>query len=206
MTEQYVKRAFFEKYSTSLEEALSMCLGRIRREFTCATADLVSRLEALEARDADPTAQAIEAGLGIEVDEEDLAQVSGAILTAVKPVLLSEAEAIQGAALAAGLTQREADDQVKAWLTRTLGFIVPHLTEVASDWIASNGPPADVAAVQELPPAESARPAGGDAPEDGDSTPGGQVQNSEGSDHGTGVIPPLSLTRLPLDENSDDAS
>lgn len=173
MTEQYVKRAFFEKYSTSLEEALSMCLGRVRRELAGTTADLVSRLEALEARAAAPAPQAIEAGPEIEVDEEDLVQVSGAILTAVKPLLLTEAEAIQGAALAAGLTQREADDQVKAWLTRTLGFIVPHLTEVASDWMASNGPPAALAAVQELPPVESARPAGGDAPEDGDSTPGG---------------------------------
>jgi hypothetical protein len=202
MTEGYITRSFFKKYAVNLEEALGMCLGKVRKEFAGVTADLVSRLEALESRAAAPAAEEIAPRPEAEVDAEDLVQVSGAILTAVKPVLLSEAEAIQGAALAAGLTQREADDQVKAWLTRTLGFIVPHLTEVASDWIASNGPPAVLgAAAQEPPAVESARPAAGDVP-----APGGHVQNSEGSEERTGDVPPLSLTRLPLDENSDDAA
>lgn len=171
MTEGYITRSFFTKYAASLEEAMGMCLGRIRKEFTGVTADLVSRLEALEARAGIPAAEEVALPPETEVDVEDLAQVSGAILTAVKPILLTEAEAIQGAALAAGLTQREADDQVKAWLTKTLGFIVPHLTEVASDWIASNGPPAAVAAVQEPPAAESARPAAGDVPDPGGARP-----------------------------------
>jgi hypothetical protein len=201
MTEQYVKRSFFEKYAASLEEALSACLGKVRKELTASTAALVSRLEALESRAGIPAAEEVALPPETGVDVEDLEKVSGAILTAVRPVLLSEAEAIQGAALAAGLTQREADDQVKAWLTRTLGFVVSNVTEAASDWIASNSPPADVAAVQEPPAAESARPAAGDVPD-----PGGRLQNSEGSEERTGVIPPLSLTRLPLDKNSDDAS
>lgn len=197
MTEEFVKRSLFKKYAANLEEALSMCLGRIRKEFTGVTADLVSRLEALEARAAEPAAQAIKAAPEIAVDEEALAQVSGAILTAVKPILLTEGEAIQGAALAAGLTQREADDQVKAWLTRTLGFIVPHLTEVASDWIASNSPPAvPGAAVQEPPAVESARPAAGDVP-----APGGRTQNPDGSDERTGDEPKRTQNQIDIPRN-----